>query len=103
MTVSAVVFVTVKVTMPLELEGPLAAEMMERPAPWLSVTVLPLTGFPVAFFRVTAMLEVAVPSATTAEGLAVTVDWLELAELKLLAAVVSMAPLERMLSANRSP
>ena len=39
-----VVSVTVKVTTPLLLEAPLAAEIVEFPVTWVRVTVLPLAG-----------------------------------------------------------
>jgi hypothetical protein len=64
----------VKVTTPLALEGPLAAEIVELPLPADSVTAWPLTGLPVASLSVTVIVEVVVPSATTDVGLATTVD-----------------------------
>src|SRR5579862_4972838 len=72
--VSAVLSLAVKVTTPLPFEGPLAAEMLELPWFGDSVTVLPLTGFPPASRSVTVTVEVAIPSASTALGFAVTVE-----------------------------
>ena len=68
---------TVKVTMPAALDGPEAAEMTGLPAPEVlaSVTVLPLTGLLLTSCKVTVMVEVEVPSATTEVGDALTVDW----------------------------
>src|ERR1019366_10326151 len=66
--------VTVKVTTPVELEGPLAAEIVELPAAWANVTILPLTGLRFASSRVTVIVEVVAPSATTEAGLEFTVD-----------------------------
>jgi hypothetical protein len=66
--------VTVKVTTPLELDGPLAAEIVECPEPWASVTVLPLTGLLLASFSVTVIVEGVEPSAAIEIGLAVTVE-----------------------------
>ncbi len=63
-----------KVTTPLALEGPLAAEMMELPPLGLNVTVSPATGVSVASSNVTVIVDV-VPSAVTVVGLAVTVEW----------------------------
>ena len=68
MTVSAVVLVTVKVTTPPALDGPLAAEIDEEPV-WPSETDLPATGFPKASVSVTVMVEVVEPSAGTDGGL----------------------------------
>ena len=68
------------VTTPLELEGPLAAEMVELPDPCASVTVFPLTGLSFTSFRVTVIVEVVEPSATTEVGLALTVEWLALTD-----------------------
>ena len=72
-TVSAVVFVTVKVTTPAASDGPLAAEIDEEPV-WASETVLPARGFPKASVSVTVIVEVVLPSAGTELGLAATVD-----------------------------
>jgi hypothetical protein len=77
-TASAVVSVTVKVTTPLELDGPLAAEIVECPVPWASVTVLPLIALPATSFSVTVIVEVEVPLACTEVGLAPTVELLAL-------------------------
>jgi hypothetical protein len=66
--------VTVKVTTPFESDGPLAAEIVELPAPWASVTVLPVTGLLFASNRVTVIVEVVEPSAITEAGLGFTVD-----------------------------
>ncbi len=65
---------TVKVTTPLALEAPLAAEIVELPLPAVSVTVLPLTGLLFTSLSVTVIVEVVEPSATTDAGLAFTVD-----------------------------
>ena len=78
MTVSALVSLTVRVTTPLALDAPLAAEIVELPLPALSVTVLPLTGLLFASLRVTVMVEDVDPSATTEVGLALTVEVPEL-------------------------
>ena len=71
----AVVDVTVKVTTPEPSDKPEAAEMVSV-APRLEarVTVLPETGLELAFFRVTVMVEVVLPSAVTEAGLLLTVD-----------------------------
>jgi hypothetical protein len=65
---------TVKVTTPLALEAPEAAEMVELPVPWPRVTVLPDTGLLLASLSVTVMVEVVTPSAVTDVGLADTVE-----------------------------
>jgi hypothetical protein len=67
------VSVAVKVTTPLALEGPLAAEMIELSDPLLNVTVLPDTGLPAPSFKVTVMVDVAMPFARTGV-VAVTVE-----------------------------
>jgi hypothetical protein len=64
----------VKVTTPVALDEPLAAEIVELPLPAVSVTVLPLTGLLFASIRVTVIVEVVVPSAITDVGFALTVD-----------------------------
>ena len=69
---------TVKVTTPLALDAPLAAEMVELPVPCDRLTVLPLTGLLFASSKVTVMVEVVEPSAVTEVGLALTVDLLPL-------------------------
>src|SRR5580704_16529850 len=74
MVACATVSVTVKVTTPAALDGPLAAEITELPVFLASVTVLPLTGLLFASFSVTVIVEVVTPSATTDVGLALTVD-----------------------------
>jgi hypothetical protein len=74
-TVWAVESFTVKVTTPLELDAPLAAEIVELPLPAASVTVLPLTGLLPASSSVTVIVEVVEPSAATDVGLALTVDF----------------------------
>jgi hypothetical protein len=74
MTASACVSVTVNVTTPLALDAPLAAEMVELPLPAVSVTVFPDTGLLFASFKVTVIVEVVEPSATTEVGDATTVD-----------------------------
>ena len=66
--------VTVKVTTPVALDGPLAAEIVDVPLPSAKVTVLPLTGLLFPSRSVTVIVEVVEPSATTDVGLAVTVD-----------------------------
>jgi hypothetical protein len=63
----------VKVTTPLALETPEAAEMTELPVPVESVTVLPATGFEFESFRVTVTVEVAIPLSRMGD-VAVTVD-----------------------------
>jgi len=75
-SVAAVADFTVKVTTPEALEVPEAAEMVGLPEPEVlaRVTVLPETGLPPASFRVTVMVEVVLPSATTEAGEALTVD-----------------------------
>jgi hypothetical protein len=65
---------TVKVTTPLALEEPLAAETVELPAPCASVTVFPPIARLLASLSVTVIVEVVVPSAVTEGGLALTVD-----------------------------
>jgi hypothetical protein len=77
----------VKVTTPLELDEPLAAEMVELPLPWDKVTVFPLTGLLFPSLSVTVIVEVVVPSATIEVGLAFTVE------------VLALTPLEVMLNA----
>ena len=67
-------FFTVKVTTPFTSEAPLAAEMVELPAPCPSVTALPGTGLPAAFFSVTVIVDNVVPSAGTEVRLATTVE-----------------------------
>ena len=64
---------TVKVTTPAPLEGPLAAEIEEEPV-WPSETDLPATGLPKASVRVTVTVEVVAPSAGTEAGLEPTVE-----------------------------
>jgi hypothetical protein len=74
-TVSATVFLTVNVTMPLASDVPLAAEMVDEvPALLESVTVCPEMGKPNASSSVTVMVEVLEPFASTVVGLAVTVE-----------------------------
>jgi hypothetical protein len=73
-TACATVSVTVNVTTPLALDGPLAAEITELPLPCASVTVFPLTGLLFASSSVTVIVEVVVPFAVTDVGLALTVD-----------------------------
>src|SRR5205814_1094674 len=72
------VSLTVKVTTPLALEDPLAAEIVELPLPAVSETVLPLTGLLFASLSVAVMVEVVAPSAATEAGLALRVDVLAL-------------------------
>ena len=75
MTAWATVSFTVKVTTPLTSEGPLAAEMVELPAPCARVTVLPLTARLLASLSMAVMVEVVAPSAVTEVGLAVTLEF----------------------------
>jgi hypothetical protein len=66
---------TVKVTTPVELEVPEAAEIVSvAPRLEASVTVLPDTGLLWASFNVTVIVEVLTPSAATDEGEGATVD-----------------------------
>ena len=65
---------TVKVTTPEAEDAPEALEIVEAPDPALKETVLPATGFPLASFKVTVIVEVVVPSAVTLVGLALTVE-----------------------------
>ena len=57
---------------------PLTAEIVELPAPAVSVTVLPETAVPPESFSVTLMVDVVLPSAATLVGAAETVDWVAL-------------------------
>ena len=67
--------VTVKVTIPLELEVPEGAEMVSvAPREEVSVTFFPETGFELRSLRVTVMVEAVDPFAATEIGLAVTDD-----------------------------
>jgi hypothetical protein len=68
--------VTVKVTTPESLEVPEAAEIVSVPAARLdaSVTVLPGTAALVASSKVTVMVAVVLPSASTELGAAATVE-----------------------------
>jgi len=72
----AVVDFTVNVTTPEASLGPDAALIVGVPGPlvFANVTVFPDTGFPLASFSVTVIVEVVEPSATTDVGNAVTVD-----------------------------
>src|SRR5205809_3825090 len=70
---SATVSVTVSVTTPFASDGPLAAEMIDEPPLFASVTVLPLTGLLLEFLSVTVMVDDVLPSAVTDAGLAATV------------------------------
>lgn len=63
-----------KVTTPVALDGPLAAEIVEVPLPCARVTVLPLTGLLFASKSVTVIVDVVELSAITDVGLALTVD-----------------------------
>ena len=65
---------TVKVAWPLVLVVPLSVVIVELPLPGVSVTVFPLTGWLKGSNRVTVMVEMVDPSATTEVGLALTVD-----------------------------
>ena len=73
--VPAVMEETVKVTTPAMLEAPEAAETVSV-APRLdaSVTILPASGVLLPSFKVTVMVVVPVPLATSEPGDAVTVD-----------------------------
>ena len=56
-------------------DAPEAAEIVSvAPRLEASVTVLPETGFEFASFKVTVIVEVVLPSATTEAGLELTVD-----------------------------
>ena len=71
----AVSEVTVKVTTPLELEAPEAAEMVSvAPLEEARVTVLPETRFELESLRVTVIVEAVLPFAVTDVGLEATVD-----------------------------
>jgi hypothetical protein len=74
---AAVVDLTVKVACPLALVVPFTVVMVGEPAPEVlaSVTVFPDTGLLFTSFRVTVIVEVVEPLATTEVGLALTVDW----------------------------
>ena len=63
-----------KVTTPLELDKPDAAEIVSPPRFEERVTVLPEIGFEYASVRVTVMVEVEAPFAVTDVGDATTVD-----------------------------
>src|SRR5277367_2331392 len=75
--------------MPVALDGPLAAEIIELPLPAVSVTVLPLTGLLFASVRVTVIVEVVVPSAGTDDGLWFTVETEALTAPVLIVAIVA--------------
>ena len=75
MTYSLVVSVTVKAATPLALVYRDGALITECPSPWSRVTVATGTGLPKWSFRVTVTVDMVVPSAATAVGLAATVDW----------------------------
>lgn len=74
MTDSAFVFFVVKAAMPFAAVVPLAGEIVECPVPCASVTLFPLTGLLFASRSVTVIVEVAVPSAVTEAGFALTVE-----------------------------
>lgn len=83
MVVSATVSFTVKVATPLALViafNTVIVELFPRlvtvelPPFLVNVTVFPLTGLLLASFKVTVMVEVVVPSATTEDELAATVE-----------------------------
>ena len=64
-----------KVTTPLALEGPDAAETVEEVPPLgVRVTVAPITGLLLASSSVTVTVEVVTPSSTTLVGTATTVE-----------------------------
>ena len=69
---------TVKVTTPLLLEGPLAAEIVELPLAAARDTVSPTTGLLLPSKSVTVIVEAVAPSAGTDVGLAVTVEFVAL-------------------------
>jgi hypothetical protein len=69
----------VKVTTPLLLEGPLAAEILELPPVAARDTVSPTTGLLLTSNSVMVIVEAVAPSAGTDVGLAVTVEFVALA------------------------
>jgi hypothetical protein len=75
-TASTVESFTVKVAWPLEFVVPFRVVIVEWVPPLVlaSVTVLPLIGLLFASNRVTVIVDVVAPSATTDVGLALTVD-----------------------------
>ena len=78
---STVPSLTVKVTLPVLSEVPLAAEIVALLLPLANVTVLPDTATPEPSLTITVIVEVDALSASTEVGLAVTVERLGLAEL----------------------
>src|SRR3954449_4657561 len=65
---------TVNVATPDALVATLAGEIVEEPAPWPRLTVLPEMLWPCASFSVTVIVEVVELSATTDDGDAETVE-----------------------------
>ena len=72
----AVAELTAKATTPLGLVAPEVGEMVSGGVPRLetSSTVFPQTAVPLASFKVTTIVEVALPSAGTELGAAATVE-----------------------------
>ena len=77
---SATVSVTVNVATPEPLLTPETVAISDEPPDFVSVTALPGTGLPFASRSVAVRVEADVPSAVTAAGAAVSVDWPALAE-----------------------
>ena len=70
------VSVTEKVAWPFELVTPLKIVIFESPPLlWVSVTVFPATGLPLASTSVTVIVDDEVPSAGSDVGQATTVDF----------------------------
>jgi hypothetical protein len=63
-----------KVTTPVALELPEAVPIVVEAEVEDRLTALPLTGFPLASFKVTVIVAVCVPSATIMPALETTVD-----------------------------
>jgi hypothetical protein len=77
-TDSATESFTANLACPFAPVVPATVVIVELPLPAVNETAFPLTGFPLASFRVTVIEEVLEPSAGTELGLAATVDWLAL-------------------------
>ena len=73
-TASAVLSVTVKVTTPKALVVAGEVVMTEWPLPWFRDTDLPPSATSLSSFKVTVTVEDAIPSASTDDGEAVTVE-----------------------------
>jgi len=73
-TDSTCVSFTVNEACPLAFVVPLTVVTVELPLPAARVTALPLTGEPPPLSRVTVIVAVELPSATTDVGLAATVE-----------------------------